>query len=978
MANSFTTIKEFVDFIGEKYSNKDAYRFIIEETIECRSYNQLREDSYALASFLIHKGYSGKHIALLGGTSYEWIVSFFSIVISGNVVIPIDKMLQEKEMLFLFEKGDVDCILHSEEFKRAAEHGKESVEGVKEIIDFSSDIFKLALKTGPIELPQTNPDEMAEILFTSGTTGTSKGVMLTQTNMVSNIKDIIRMDFTSNLKGDIVVLSVLPIHHTFELTVDNLGVLGCGATICINDKLENIVKNLNRFKPSVILIVPAIAEAFYKKIQEGMKDPVAQRKLKLGRRIIKVTKALGMDLRRRVFKSMLAKFGGELTNIVAGGAALRPEICKCFEEFGINLYQGYGLTECAPLVAANYPRKDRVGSVGQPVEYMEVKIENGEILTKGPGLMLGYYKAQEQTDEVIKDGWFHTGDLGYIDEDGFLFITGRCKSLIILDNGKNIYPEELEEKILTIDGVKDAFVYGDKGRICSLVLPTDVSKKKEIENEIRKMNETLPTYKKITFVSFTNKDFPKTTTLKIKRHELLEIIKNQGENSEVKYVAPTTPVEKRVAEAFEQILTQKVGLLDDFFELGGDSLSAFELAANLGITAQNIYEYPTVESLAKFIEESDECEEEETNVDVNALIKQDANIEVENPHKCIFITGATGYLGAHVMREFLKKKINVVALVRDEERLKKTLERYFPKEHKSFVYKTVKGNIEAEHFGIADDIYAELVKEVDTVVHIAANVHHAGHYADFERTNVQGTKNAIAFCKDANAVFHHTSTASVSGVGTVSIPETANLFDEFILNIGQKYIQNVYIHSKYKAEEAVLLERANGLKANIYRIGNLTWRKSDGLFQKNAEENGFIGRARGLFKARLYSLELAEYPMDFTAVDECAEAYAKLVLHNRMNNIYQLYNPHLYTIEMLHNKMFVRFKCVSKEIFDKHLKERIQDKDVAILSFYSSIASKSRNVPMSNDFTNDILKKLGFKWSKIGFLYLRHFRKLMK
>ncbi|MCQ2199869.1 MAG: AMP-binding protein [Paludibacteraceae bacterium] len=981
MADGFKTIKEFIDYISETYTTRAAYKFIVDETVESRSYNQLKSDSYSLASFLVNKGYSHNHIAILGETSYEWIVSFFAVVISGNVVIPIDRMLPEKEMLFLFGKGDVDCILHSEDFNRVADHGKESVESVKETISFSSDVFKQGIKTSHVELPQTNPDDMVEILFTSGTTGTSKGVMLSQTNIVHNLKDIIRMDYASNLKSHIVVLSVLPIHHTFELTVDNLGVLGCGATVCINDKLENIVKNLCLFKPNMILIVPAIAEAFYKKIQEAIKDPATQKKLNLGRRLVKMSKALGMDARRKVFKSMLEKFGGELTNIVVGGAALRPEICKCFDEFGINVFQGYGLTECAPLVSANYPGMDRVGSVGQAVKYMDVKIENDEILTKGPGLMLGYYKSQEQTDEVIKDGWFHTGDLGYIDKDGYIFITGRCKSLIILDNGKNIYPEELEEKLLHIDGVKDAFVYGDKGRICALILPfetTNIEKKRAIENEVKKINEILPTYKKITLVTFSNKEFPKTTTLKIKRHELLKTIQNQSADDEVKYVAPNTPTEKQVAEAFEQILAQKVGLHDDFFDMGGDSLSAFELAANLGITAQDIYESPTVEQLAKFIDESSDTVQEENNVDVNALLAEDANVVVENPHKCIFITGATGYLGAHVMREFLKRNLNVIALVRDEARLKKTLERYFPKEYASFKYRVVKGNIEMEHFGIDDDAYAALTKEVDTVVHIAANVHHAGNYAEFERTNVGGTRNAIQLSKDANAVLHHTSTASVCGVGTVPIPQTDKPFDEFVLNIGQKYVQNVYIHSKYKAEEAVLLERANGLRANIYRIGNLTWRKSDGLFQKNAEENGFIGRSRGLFKARLYSPELAEYPMDFTAVDECAEAYAKLVLHNRANNVYQLYNPNAYTIQELASKMFMRFKCIPKDEFATFLKEHIMDKDIAILSFYSSIASKSRNVPLNNDFTTRTLKDLGFKWQKIGFFYLRYFRRFMK
>ena len=273
--------------------------------------------------------------------------------------------------------------------------------------------------------------------------------------------------------------------------------------------------------------------------------------------------------------------------------------------------------------------------------------------------------------------------------------------------------------------------------------------------------------------------------------------------------------------------------------------------------------------------------------------------------------------------------------------------------------------------------YSILVRKVDTVIHTAANVHHAGHYEDFERTNVWGTQNVINFCKDARAVLHYTSTASVNGVGTVAIPKTDKVFDEFVLDIGQKYVQNVYIHSKYKAEEAVLLAREDGLKVNIYRIGNLTWRMSDGMFQKNADDNGFIGRARGLLKAGLYSPEIAEFPMDFTAVDECANAYVKLVLHNRINNIYHLYNPHLFTIEKLANKLLFKCKSVPREIFDKFLKEKITDKDVAVLSFYSSIASNSRNVPISNDFTNGVLLSLGFKWSNIGFHYLKYLKRFM-
>ena len=979
MSDNFNTIKEFTDEIYEKYSDNIAYRFFRDEVITDRTYKELRNDVYALASSFVGSGYKSKHIAILGGTSYEWIVSFLAVIISGNVVVPIDKMLLKKEMLYLFEAGDVDLILYDEEFEETALEAKKTIKKVKKVHCLLGEDFQGFLKTKEVEMPETNPDKVCEILFTSGTTGVSKGVMISQTNIIVNLKEIHRLDFASNVSGPKVVLSVLPVHHTFELTVDNLGILCYGATICINDSIENIAANMNTFKPSVMLIVPAIAEALYKKIKDAMSDSKTARKINNGKRIVKMAGVVGMDVRRSIYKSLLDKFGGNLTNIVVGGAALRPEICECFSLFGINVFQGYGLTECAPLVCANCPTANKIGSVGKPV-YCEVKTVDCEIAVKGDNVMLGYYKNEEATNEVIKDGWFYTGDLGYFDEEGYLFITGRSKNVIILDNGKNIYPEELEEKIMVIDGVKDVFVYGDKGRLCALVLPAnpgDKEKKKAIETAIKKINEALPGYKKITFISFTHREFPKTTTMKIKRHELMEMVKNQLEKNEVKYVAPTNSAEEKLVNAFEQILAKRVGIYDDFFDLGGDSLAAFELAAILGVSAQDIYEYPTVESLAKYMAGNNEFEDEEDKVDVNSIILHNSNVTYKNAHKCVFLTGATGFLGAHILRELLRNKVKVVCLVRNEERLRQTLGRYFPKEYKYFNYKVVKGDIEAEHFGLNDIEYSILVRKVDTVIHTAANVHHAGHYEDFERTNVWGTQNVINFCKDARAVLHYTSTASVNGVGTVAIPKTDKVFDEFVLDIGQKYVQNVYIHSKYKAEEAVLLAREEGLKVNIYRIGNLTWRMSDGMFQKNADDNGFITRARGFLKAGIYSPEIAQFPMDFTAVDECANAYVKLVLHNKINNIYHLYNPHLFTIEKLANKLLFKCKSVPREIFDKFLKEKITDKDVAVLSFYSSIASNSRNVPVSNDFTSGVLLSLGFKWSNIGFHYLKYLKRFM-
>ena len=980
MNKMLVDLQEFVKEISKLYGERKAYQYFVEDTVVSKTFQELERDVNAVASWLVNKGWRRKHIAILGSSCYPWIVTFLGIANSDNVVIPLDRMLPEQEILNLLVMGDVDVVFLSEEFEPMMTKIRESENAVTDVVSFSGTTYREILRTEPVALPKLDPNVMAEILFTSGTTGTSKGVVLSHKNIVSNINDIYRMDFTQNLKTNPVVMSVLPIHHTFELTVDNLGVLYCGATVCINDKLENIVANLNRFQPAVILVVPTIAEIFYKKVMEGIESGGNKGKIAFAKKCNKALSSLKIDARRSLYKSLLEKFGGNLTNVVVGGAALRSEVAEAFDEFGINMYQGYGLTECAPLVAANYPGHNKFGSVGKPVSYMEVKIENQEILVKGDGVMLGYYKNPEATAEAIQDGWFHTGDLGYLDDEGYLYITGRSKNLIILDNGKNIYPEELEEYVMTVPGVKDVMVYDDNGKISAIVQPVSPNEKsvlKGIKQGIRKLNEKLPAYKRIVGLDFRAQDFPKTTTLKIKRREVMKWIKEQRSKRAVDYVPPVTAEQKRLVMAFEQALGRRqIGIKDDFFELGGDSLTALELAAVVGIQAQDIYENPTVEQLEKTLLMSEQAATEEDYVDVNALIQNNSNLVYETEPKYILLTGATGFLGAHILRELLRRKMNVVCLVRNEERLRPTLKYYFPKEYEYFTYKVAKGDIEQPQFGLTPEEYQTLTNKVDMVIHTAANVHHAGNYSDFERTNVIGTQNVIDFCRDANAVLQYTSTASVNGAGTVSQSKADAKFDEFSLDIGQNYTQNVYIHSKFKAEERVLLAREQGLKANIFRIGNLTWRMKDGKFQKNSQDNGFLDRCRGLFKLGMYSSELAAYPIDFTAVDECADAYVRLALHNRVNNIYNLYNPNVFYLESLCNKMLLHVKRVPKEVFERSLKERIQDKEIAVLSFYNTIASSSKNVPISNEFTVNELKKLGFKWSKINLRYLNYLKTL--
>ncbi|MBR6664598.1 MAG: AMP-binding protein [Lachnospiraceae bacterium] len=960
----------------EEYSNRVAYRYIVDDMIVDKTYAELAKDAKSIASWLVQEGYYRRHIAIIGATSYQWITAFLGITGSANVVVPVDRMLSEKEMMNILEMGDVELVFVSEEFEHLLKTFEQKEKLKMRVIRFSGECFQEILHTIPAILPLIESEGLAEILFTSGTTGVSKGVMLSHTNITANIKEYYRMNILENIHCEPVAMSVLPIHHTYELTIGHLGMLYRGITICINDKLENIVLNLNRFKPAIILVVPTIIEAFYKKIMESISSGKNKRKMVIAKRINRILKVFKIDISRKLYKSLLNKFGGNLTSIVVGGAALRIEVAKAFEEFGVNIYQGYGLTECAPLVSSNCPKENRLGSVGKPIACMSVKIEQGDILTKGDCVMLGYYKNPEATAEVItEDGWFRTGDLGYLDEDGYLYITGRSKNLIILSNGKNIYPEELESQLMTIDGVKDVMVYERDGKICAAVHPVDISDTQginDIRTELNKINTSLPTYKKIVAIDFIAREFPKTTTLKIKRKEAMQLIDNTIQKNALEYIPPSTAIQKKIVEAFEEVLGRtRIGIRDDFFDMGGESLTAVEAALILGVQVQDIYTSPTAEMLEYHLVSKEEKMFIENNCDeVNELIQHNSNLDYDAEMKCVLLTGATGFLGSHILRELTKHNITIVCLVRDYYKLKRVLENYFPKEYTGFTYSVVEGDIEKGKFGLSDEVYKTLVNRIDMVIHTAANVSHAGHYEDFERTNVMGTQNVIEFCKEANAILQHTSTASVSGSGTVEQGYPDAVFDEFSLNIGQKYTQNVYIHSKYKAEELVLLARKEGLRANIFRIGNLTWRVSDGKFQINAKDNGFVKRCRGLLKIGLYGEALAEYLIDFTPVDECADAYVKLCFNKKVNNIYHLYNPHTYTLKAFSRRLLYRIKKTEQAVFEKKLKEWKGDADVAVLAFYNSIATLSRNIPTSNIFTVSVLQKLGFKWSKVGLRYL--------
>ena len=976
-----TDLQMFLDEIEREYGNRVAYRYLVDAQIVDKTYSELTHDVRAVASWMVNKGYCGKHIAIVGSTSYQWIATFLGIACSGNIVLPIDKMLSRNEIRNIFVLGDVDIVFASAEFEDLLQDIEKDEAQKIEVFRMAGNDFQEILQTPSATLTKIDPEGLAEILFTSGTTGVSKGVMLTQKNITANMSEYYTMNILENITCPPIALSVLPVHHTYELTIGHLGMLCRGITICINDRLENIVSNIHAFKPSIILVVPTIAEAFHKKIKDGLEAPENRRKVAFALKLHKILSRFNIDIRRKLFKSVFDKFGGNLSSIVVGGAALRLEVAETFDMLGVHIYQGYGLTECAPLVATNYPKANRLGSVGKPISCMDVKIEDDEIVVKGDCVMMGYYRNQEATDEAITpDGWFHTGDLGYLDEDGYLYVTGRRKNLIILANGKNIYPEELEILVMTIDGVKDVMVYESKGKICAAIQPVDINDS-SVVNHIKKglneVNKYLPSYKRIIKYDFISREFPKTTTLKIRRKEALEMVEQLIQNYSAEYTPPTTPMQIKIVDAFEEILGRThISIKDDFFDIGGDSLAAMQAAQIIGVQAQDIYTNPTVELLEKHLSSLERTSAGNDEINVNELLSQNADRDTYQDPKCILLTGATGFLGSHILRELNGKDVTVICLVRDNLKLNRIIEYYFPKEKYRFKHIVVEGDIEKPRFGLDDEMYAKLVDKVDMVIHTAARVSHAGHYEDFERTNVLGTQNVIDFCKDAKAILQHTSTASVSGSGTVEQTCPDAKFDEFCLNIGQKHIQNVYIHSKYKAEELVLLARAEGLMANIYRIGNLTWRTYDGKFQINAGTNGFVQRCKGLLKVGMYGERIADYTIDFTQVDACAEAFVRLCFHKKVNNVYHLYNPHTCTIKTLSRMYAFRVKEVSQCDFERKVKACKNDRDVAVLGFYNSMAAVSRDVPISNDFTVNELKKLGFKWPKVGLRYLCYMNKL--
>lgn len=558
--------RELLNRSAKKYPDHVAYEFKEnlgkkDQKIVKKTYKEVKEEVEALGSSLLNFGLEGKRIALIGNNRYEWCESYFAVTTSNMVVVPLDKALPNGEIKSLIERSKADAVIYenkySEVFEEIKGSGNSSLKfyinmdlkndengilSFRKLIDDGKKLIKN--KKSKYQKIKIDNTKMSVLIFTSGTTNTAKGVMLSQKNITSNIASMARM---SKMYDNDVLLSFLPLHHTFECTITFLYGWYSGATVAFCDGLKYIAKNLEEYKISVFVAVPLVLETIYKKIQKGIRDQGKEKLVNMMSKLANFLLIFHIDIRRKVFKSVLDQLGGNLRIAYFGAASMDKKVIEGYNNFGIDTVQGYGLTETSPLIAAETDKEHCPGSVGMAPFNVQLKLEDvdengvGEIVAKGPNIMLGYYENPEATAAVMKDGWFHTGDLGRFNKDGYLFIAGRKKEVIVLKNGENVFPSDIEFLVNKLHYVKESILFpreNTKGEIAlgiKIVYDPDLIKemfgdkteeeyKDLIWEDIKVINQELSVFKRIKELIITTEPLEKTTTQKVKRFKEIEKI----------------------------------------------------------------------------------------------------------------------------------------------------------------------------------------------------------------------------------------------------------------------------------------------------------------------------------------------------------------------------------------------------------------------------------------------------------------------
>ncbi len=558
-------LKEMLNKTEKQYANNIAYKIKKEKgKYQEITHKEVRKMVKALGTSLIDMGLKNKRIALIGENRYEWEIAYLSIVCGTGIIVPLDKALPENEIKKLIERSKVDAIIYSKKYEETFKKiKKEGIGNLKYLISMDTktnrgEVYSLhkliekgekLIKAGNREFIDSEIDneETSVMLFTSGTTSESKIVALSHKNICSNLMDIASI---LDIDSKDIFLSFLPTHHVFECTVGFLFALYKGAQTVFCDGVRHIIENMKEYKVSVMASVPAIYERTLKTIRKEL-----QKEDKLQEILEKeeTYKYKTMEEKKKVFSEIHDMLGGNIKLLISGAASLNPEVEEKYRNLGINLVQGYGLTETSPVIAIGNKKYSKIGSVGKTVPSVEAKIVNcdeygmGELVVKGPNIMKGYFENKEETEKVLKDGWFYTGDLAKIDDEGYIFICGRKKSVIVLKNGKNIFPEEMENLINTIDGVEESFIFGkpiskdendikvfakivyNEQAIQDIYNTSDEEEiHKIMSKRIKEINQEMPKYKSIRGIILTQEPLIKTTTNKIKRQGNLDKILKEG------------------------------------------------------------------------------------------------------------------------------------------------------------------------------------------------------------------------------------------------------------------------------------------------------------------------------------------------------------------------------------------------------------------------------------------------------------------
>ena len=558
-AKLISDLRDMVNSSAERFGDKVLYRYLENKSEKTYSYNDLKSNVYRLGTMLLKLGLGGKRIAVIGDNHPMYTTAYLACVGCNSTIVPLDKELLPEQIVGFMQFAEIEAVFYTVGFNSRMRALLSDLPNIKYLFPISPDegevaenvisVDKLlsdgqaAMDAGDTAFADTVPDmeRCCALLFTSGTTGTSKGVMLSQRNLTAAVNSSCQ---SMQYDDESTFVTVLPPHHTYQMTCGEFGVINIGGEAYLNDSIKRVMKNFATYKPNTLVLVPLFVETMHKRIWDEIRRQGVEKKVRSFMQISAAALSVGIDLRKKFFGRITDAFGGNLKSIVCGGAPINPEIIKDFYHFGITVLEGYGITECAPLVAVNHPGKVRFRSVGTPVHGCEVRIdydegqETGEILVKGDNIMLGYYKNPEATAAVFTDdGFFRTGDIGYMDEDGYIFITGRKKNVIILSNGKNVFPEELEEYLSKIPSISETVVIGRKKGIAenetaitaivvpNMDCPALVGKKpNEVYSTVRAdvlaINKKLPSFKHVSDVEIRYEPFEKNSSQKIKRYKI--------------------------------------------------------------------------------------------------------------------------------------------------------------------------------------------------------------------------------------------------------------------------------------------------------------------------------------------------------------------------------------------------------------------------------------------------------------------------